>query len=93
MDSDTDPIWLTLSRKAVACFLLDRCLDPLGVGDSQVITHDLDVRLFSEVRPRGPIILVMGILNGDNLNRKQSMFIFVILKKNLNPKYKTYHTF
>jgi hypothetical protein len=55
-----------LEQKCVAGLELDGLLDELGVGDSQVITDNLEVGSLVEVRPCLPIILSEGVLNADN---------------------------
>ena len=52
-----------LEEQTVAGLLLDRSLDTERVGDREVITDDLDVRVLREVRPRLPVVLVEGVLN------------------------------
>lgn len=55
-----------LEQETVASLLLNGSLDTDGVGDSQIITDDLDARLGGKVGPCLPVILVERILNGDN---------------------------
>merc|ERR1719259_81642 len=55
-----------LEEEAVAGLLVDGRLDASGVGDGQVVSDDLDLRGRSHARPVGPVVLVEGILNGDN---------------------------
>ena len=55
-----------LEQETVAGLLLDSGLDTERVGDSQVITDDLNATLASEVSPSFPVILIEGILDGDD---------------------------
>lgn len=55
-----------LEQKTVARLLLDRGLYAEGVGHSQIITDALDLAVLDEVCPCLPVILVEGILDGDN---------------------------
>ena len=55
-----------LKQEAVACLFLDGGLDTEGVGDSEVVTDNLDPTVGVEVTPSFPIILVEGILDGDD---------------------------
>jgi hypothetical protein len=55
-----------LKKEAIACLLLDCRLDTYRIGDRQIIANDLDAALFGEMRPGFPVILVEGILDGDN---------------------------
>ncbi len=49
-----------LQKEAIAGLLVHGHLDALGVGDSQVITHNLDVSGSSKLRPALPVILQIG---------------------------------
>ena len=53
-----------LEEEGVAGLLLNGGLDAHGVGDSQVVTNDLDLGGLVEVGPRLPVVLVEGVLNG-----------------------------
>lgn len=55
-----------LEEKGVARLELDGLLDAEGVGDSQVITDNLEVGGLVEVAPGLPVVLSEGVLNGDN---------------------------
>ena len=55
-----------LEEQTVAGLLLDRSLDTERVGNSQVITDDLNAALAGEVGPSFPVILIEGILDGDD---------------------------
>ena len=51
-----------LEQKRVTGTLLDGGLDPLGVGDGQIISDDLDGRALGDVGPSLPVVLVEGVL-------------------------------
>ena len=55
-----------LEQETVASFFLDSGLDTKGVGDSEVVADNLDATFLGEVNPSLPIILVEGILDGDD---------------------------
>ncbi|GIX61506.1 uncharacterized protein BcabD6B2_09410 [Babesia caballi] len=57
-----------LEEKRVARFLLQGSLDALGVGDQKVVAHNLDGRtnLLSEHLVRLPVVLVEGVLDGND---------------------------
>ena len=57
-----------LEEEASASLLVDGTRDLLNVGDSEVITNNLEVLpvLGGELGPVGPVILVEGILDSDN---------------------------
>ena len=55
-----------LEQETVAGLLLDSGLDTERVGNSQVITNDLNAALAGEVGPSFPVILIEGILDGDD---------------------------
>ena len=55
-----------LKQETVASLLLDGSFDAEGVGDSKIVTDDLDATFFGEVSPSLPIVLVEGILDGDD---------------------------
>ena len=55
-----------LEKKAVAGLLIDSGGDPLGVGDKEVVTYDLDLSAGGQLGVALPVILVEGILNTDN---------------------------
>lgn len=52
-----------LEEQSVARLLLDSLLDTLSVGDSQVITNNLDLVVDVEVGPRLKVVLVKGVLD------------------------------
>jgi len=56
-----------LEEETVASLLLNGSLDPRGVGDSQVITNDLDLGVLGKVSPGLPVILVEGVFDRDNV--------------------------
>ena len=58
-------------QQAIASLLLHRLGNPLGVGDCEVIPHNLDVDPREERGPGGPVILVKRILNGHHWWRRQ----------------------
>ena len=53
-----------LQQPAVAGLLLHGRGNPFGVGDCEIIPHDLDVDPREERGPGSPVILVKRILNG-----------------------------
>mgnify|MGYP005989629891 CR=1 FL=1 len=55
-----------LEQEGVARLELDGLLDAERVGDSQVITDNLDVLGLGEVAPSLPVVLSEGVLDGDN---------------------------
>jgi hypothetical protein len=55
-----------LKQETVASFLLNGSLDTEGISDGKVVTDDLDATIGGEVSPSLPIVLVEGILNGDD---------------------------
>ncbi|GBE58766.1 phosphopyruvate hydratase, putative [Babesia ovata] len=57
-----------LQQKSVASLLGEGGLDTLGVGDKQVVTNNLHSRadLGRQHLVRLPVVLVEGVLNGDN---------------------------
>lgn len=55
-----------LEQKGVASFLLNSSGNALGVGDSQVITNELEVGGVLKMAPVVPVILVKGVFNGNN---------------------------
>jgi hypothetical protein len=55
-----------LEEKAIACLLLDRSLDAEGIGHSEIVSNDLDAALLGEVSPGLPVVLIEGVLDGDN---------------------------
>ena len=55
-----------LKQETVTSLLLDGSFDAEGVGDSKVVADDLDATIGGEVSPSLPIILVEGVLNGDD---------------------------
>ncbi len=52
-----------LQQQTVTSLLLDGGLDPQRVGDSQIITDDLNTSRSGVVRPSLPIVLVKGVLD------------------------------
>lgn len=55
-----------LEQEPIAGLLLDGGGDPLGVGDQEVISHDLDLCAGGQLGVSLPVILVKGILNTDD---------------------------
>lgn len=55
-----------LEEEGVSRLLVNGSLDSDGVGDSQIITDNLDVGGGDKVRPGGPVILSEGILERSN---------------------------
>jgi hypothetical protein len=51
-----------LEQESVTGTLLDGGLDPLGVGDGQVVSDNLDRGALGNVSPGLPVILVEGVL-------------------------------
>lgn len=53
-------------QQGIAGFLLDACLDPLLVGDQEVVAYDLHslAHFGSEGTVALPIVLVEGVLDG-----------------------------
>ena len=60
------PDLVDLKQETVASLLLDGSLDAERVGDGKVVTDNLDATIGGEVRPSLPIVLVEGILDGDD---------------------------
>lgn len=57
---------VNLEQESVARLELDGLLDAQRVGDSQVITDNLEVGGLVEVAPGLPVVLSEGVLNADN---------------------------
>ena len=55
-----------LKQETVAGFFLDSGLDTKGVCDSEVVTDNLNATLGGEMGPSLPIVLVKGVLDGDD---------------------------
>lgn len=55
-----------LEQKTVAGLLLDGGLDSGDVGDGQVISDNLGLGVLGKVGPRSPVVLVEGVLDGDD---------------------------
>jgi len=55
-----------LKQETVASLLLNGGLDAERVGDGKVVTDNLDAAVGGEVRPSLPVVLVEGILDGDD---------------------------
>jgi len=53
-------------QQTIASLLFNCGLDAERVRDSQVVTNNLDTALLGEVDPSIPVILVKGILDGDD---------------------------
>lgn len=57
----------TKPKRTVAGLGVNGLLDTLDVGDGQVITDNLDVSVGGEVGPSLPVVLVEGVLDGDDV--------------------------
>jgi hypothetical protein len=57
-----------LQQQTVASLLLDGGLDPLGVGDGQVVTDNLDLGVLGHVGPSLPVVLVEGVLMNNTVS-------------------------
>lgn len=55
-----------LQQQAIAGLFCYGLSNAFGVGHSQIVTHHLDAGAASELGPGFPVILVKGILNGNN---------------------------
>ncbi|TMW49879.1 hypothetical protein DOY81_005060 [Sarcophaga bullata] len=55
-----------LQQQTVAGLLFNGSLDTFGIGDSQIITNDLNAGSGSKFSPGIPMILIEGIFNGYN---------------------------
>lgn len=55
-----------LQKQTIAGLLFDGSLDAERISDGQIVTNDLDAALAGEVSPGFPVILVEGVLNGNN---------------------------
>jgi hypothetical protein len=55
-----------LKQETVASFFLNSNLDTKGVRDGEVVANNLDTTFGGEVSPSLPVILVEGILDGDD---------------------------
>lgn len=55
-----------LQQQAVAGFLSDALGDTFGVGDREIVSNHLDAGAGCEFAPCLPVILVKGILDGNN---------------------------
>lgn len=53
-------------ERTVASSLLNSSLDALNVGDSQIITDNLNTSSVGEVNPSFPVILVEGVFDRDD---------------------------
>ena len=60
------PDLVDLKQETVTSLLLNGGLDAERVGDSKVVTDNLDPAVGGKVRPSLPIVLVEGILDGDD---------------------------
>ena len=58
---------VNLEQETVAGLLLDGGLDSERVGDSEIVTNDLDAGRLVQVGPSLPVVLVEGVLDGDNV--------------------------
>ena len=65
--SVTVPIWFSLIRIELATFCLDALLQPLGVGDKQVVAHQLDVaEALGQELPALPVVLGQAVFQRDD---------------------------
>jgi hypothetical protein len=55
-----------LKEEGIAGLELNSLLDADWVGDSQVISYNLEIRCLVEVRPCLPVVLSKGVLDADN---------------------------
>jgi len=65
--SDTPRASTHLEEESVASLLLDGGLDSEGVGNGKIVTDNLDRGRGVERGPRLPVVLVKGVLDGDNV--------------------------
>jgi len=56
-----------LEEKSVTSLLLDSGLDSEGVGNGKIVTDNLDLSRGVKSGPRLPVVLVKGVLNGDDV--------------------------
>ena len=56
---------VNLQQQPIARLLLDGGGNALGVGDQEVVTHDLNSRLLGQLGVAVPVVLVKWILDGD----------------------------
>ena len=55
-----------LEQKTIASLLLNCGFDAERISHGQIITDNLDAAVGGEVSPSLPVILIEGVLNGDN---------------------------
>ena len=55
-----------LEEKSIAGFGINCGLNSLGIGDSEIVTNELNVRLTHKIGPGGPIVLIEPILDGND---------------------------
>ncbi len=62
------PIWLTLTSNAFAVELFDTALKPIGIGDEQIVAHDLHLvaQLCGERAPTVPVFFGQWVLKRDD---------------------------
>ncbi len=62
------PIWLTLIRIELAMFFVDALLQELGVGDEQIVAHQLHplAEPLRQQRPAVPVVLAHAVFDGDD---------------------------
>lgn len=60
------PNLVDFEQQPIARLLLDGGFDPHRIGDSQVVTDNLNARLGSERDPGLPVVLIEWVLDGDN---------------------------
>ena len=55
-----------LKQETIASFFLNGSLDTKGVCDGEIVANNLDTTFGGEVSPSFPVVLVEGILDGDD---------------------------
>ena len=77
----SEPIWLTLTSSALAWTAGDAALEPLDVGDEQVVADDLDLvaELVGQRLPAVPVVLVERVLDGDDRVRRDEVGVVGVI--------------
>lgn len=68
------PDLVDFEQQAVASLVLHCISNAFGVGDSEIISHDLDVRAVGEIGPGLPIILIKGVFNRHHWSSNKNGF-------------------
>lgn len=68
------PDLVDFEQQAIASLVLHCISNAFGVGDSEVISHHLDVRAVGEIAPGLPIILIKGVFNRDHWSNNKNGF-------------------